>query len=159
MTGRCSELVAIHLNTDPLKLRSTSAFLTSGIHKCGNTTLTLSEILQTSLSAHILFYEILNAELETKKSFKVVWLGNIVKRRKYLDENVINQYNRIIQVCHFTNDPIHFHGIPFEFVIKNGEKLANPKIRFQQRLGMSEKDFHKLKFQLCQKHWTSSQIA
>ncbi|GBB91894.1 hypothetical protein RclHR1_19310001 [Rhizophagus clarus] len=132
-----SELVAIHLNTDPLKLRSTSAFLTSGIHKCGNTTLTLSEILQTSLSAHILFYEILNAELETKKSFKVVWLGNIVKRRKYLDENVINQYNRIIQ----------------------GEKLANPKIRFQQRLGMSEKDFHKLKFQLCQKHWTSSQIA
>ena len=45
-------------------------------------TLVLSEMIQTarlSPFAHVLFYEILDVELETKKLFKVAWLGNTVK--------------------------------------------------------------------------------
>ncbi|GES75615.1 cysteine proteinase [Rhizophagus clarus] len=62
-----------------------------------------------------------------------------------LDEIVINQFDRMIQVCHFTQDPICLHGIPFKFVIKNGEKFADTKIRLRHRLGMNEKDFSKIK--------------
>jgi hypothetical protein len=73
------------LSTDPLKLRFTSAFSTSGTPKSvikQTTTQTLTEMLQTAylnLSTHVLFYEILDGEVEIKKFFKVAWLGNIVK--------------------------------------------------------------------------------
>jgi hypothetical protein len=36
-----------------------------------------------------------------------------------MDEIIANQYDRIIQICHFTKDPICLHGIPFKFIIKN----------------------------------------
>lgn len=36
-----------------------------------------------------------------------------------MDEIVANQYDRIIQICHFKEDPISLHGIPFKFIIKN----------------------------------------
>ncbi|CAB5388507.1 unnamed protein product [Rhizophagus irregularis] len=225
MYNMIAESVAAHLSTDPLKLRFTSAFSSSGIPKSvikQTTTQTLSKMLQTSYlnpSAYVLFYEILELitiEPEAKKFFKVYWLGNIVKEKEVkvigihlqenaiindlieeiskkvtlsspssrirlfevrynkiqknftgsepiesiqefetlyaeeipLDEIVINQYDQIIQVCHFTNDPVRLHGIPFKFVIKNGEKLADTKVRLRQRLGMNEKDFSKIKISI-----------
>ncbi|RIA93959.1 ubiquitin carboxyl-terminal hydrolase 5 [Glomus cerebriforme] len=209
--------VATHLNTDPLKLRFTTAHSSSGTPKSvikRTTTQTLSEMLQTAYltpSAHILFYEMLDisiVELETKRFFKVTWLGNTVKEEKILDirlqknavvgeimeeilkevtlsspirlfevhnykiqkeytgnepieriqefvtlyaeeipqdEQRADQNDRIIQVYHFTKDPMRAHGIPFKFVIKNGENLSNTKTRLQHRLGMSEKDFSRVR--------------
>ncbi|CAG8800658.1 15911_t:CDS:2, partial [Cetraspora pellucida] len=76
--------VAAFLNTDPLKLRFTTAHPTSGICKTvikRVTNQTLSEMLQTTYlpnSANLLYYEMLDisiVELETKKFFKVYWLG------------------------------------------------------------------------------------
>ncbi|GBB89579.1 hypothetical protein RclHR1_01630017 [Rhizophagus clarus] len=212
-----AKAVANHLNTDPFKLQFTSTFSTSDAPKSiikRTTTQTLSGMLQTAylkLSVHVLFYEILDIKLETKKSFKVSWLGNTVKEEEIidihlqenanisefieeilkkvtlsspnprirlfevhhnkiqkdfagnepigsiqefvtlyaeevpLDEIVVTQHDQIIQVCHFIKDPLLLHGIPFKFIIKNGEKLANTKVRLRQRLSMSKKDFSKVK--------------
>ncbi|GBB89576.1 hypothetical protein RclHR1_01630014 [Rhizophagus clarus] len=225
MFNMVAEAVATNLNSDPPKLRLTSAFSASGVPKSivkKTTTGTLSEMLRTPYlksSAHVLFYEILDinvVELETKKFFKVYWLGNMVKEEFQedidihlqentiiselieeilkkvtlsspdsiirlfqvhhnriqnefkgdepigsiqelttlyaeevpLDEISINQNDQIIQVCHFKNDPTLLHGIPFKFVIKYGEKLIDTKTRLQQRLGMSEKDFSKVKISI-----------
>ncbi|RGB42735.1 ubiquitin carboxyl-terminal hydrolase 5 [Rhizophagus diaphanus] len=214
--------VGTHLNTDPLKLRFTTAHSTSGTPKNvikRTTNQTLSEMLQTaylSPPAHVLFYEMLKisiVELETKKFIKVYWLGNTVKDEEVIelgfpkdavvndiideiskhekvsslspnsrirlfdvhhnkiqkeytgsepiermqehatlyaeeipqDEIHADQNDRTIQVYHFTKDPIRVHGIPFKFVIKNGETLADTKVRLRHRLGMNEKDFSKVK--------------
>ncbi|CAB4475297.1 unnamed protein product [Rhizophagus irregularis] len=215
-----SGAVATHLNTDPLKLRFTTAHSTSSTPKSvikRTTAHTLSEMLQTvylSPPAYVLFYEMLNisiVELETKKFIEIYWLGNTVKDEEAIDlclpKNAIvndikkilknekvtlsspcsrirlfevhhnkiqkeytgtepieriqehatlyaeeiphdeiyaNQNDRTIQVYHFTKDPLCLHGIPFKFVIKNGETLADTKVRLRHRLGMSEIDFLKV---------------
>jgi len=217
--------VAQHLNTDPLKLRFTTAYSSSGAQKGvikRTTAQTLSEMLQTaySPSSQVLYYEMLDisiVELETKRFLKIIWLGNTVKEEDTLDirlqknaivndiieeilkmvtlstphsrvrlyevnsnhkiekdytvgnelndpidriqdskslyaeeipqdELLISPNDRIIQVYHFTKEPVtRAHGIPFKFVIKNGETLADTKRRLQSRLGMNEKDFSRVK--------------
>ncbi|CAG8433376.1 8105_t:CDS:10 [Ambispora gerdemannii] len=54
--------------------------------------------------------------------------------------------DRIVQVYHFTKEPLRTHGIPFKFLIKAGEPFSETKNRLQARLGMNEKDFAKIKF-------------
>ncbi|RGB42717.1 cysteine proteinase [Rhizophagus diaphanus] len=203
--------VGTHLNTDPLKLRFTTAHSTSGTPKNvikRTTTQTLSEMFQTaylSPPVYVLFYE-----LEMKVLNKVYWLGSTVKdevaiyfhlpkngivndikevilknekvtlsspyskirlfevhhnkiQKEYVGTESIERIqehatlyaeeipqdevhvDRTIQVYHFTINPIRAHGIPFKFVIKNGETLANTKVRLRHRLGMSKIDFLKVK--------------
>ncbi|GET65573.1 cysteine proteinase [Rhizophagus irregularis DAOM 181602=DAOM 197198] len=59
------------------------------------------------------------------------------------DEIHVDQNNRA------SYSSISFHkgsdGILFKFVIKNSETLANTKVCLRHRLGMSEKDFSKVK--------------
>ncbi|CAG8434848.1 2439_t:CDS:10 [Funneliformis mosseae] len=215
-----AEQVAAHLRTDPLKLRFTTAHSTSGTPKNvikRTTNQTLSEMLQAYLtpSSHLLFYEMLDisiVELETKKFFKVTWLGNTVKEEEHKidirlqknavvndileeilkkvtlsspnarirlyevmnhriqrecigtepiekiqefmtlyaeeipqDELLADNNDRTIQVYHFTKEPLRTHGIPFKFVIKHGEVLVDTKRRLLNRLGMSEKDFARVR--------------
>ncbi|CAG8566428.1 7948_t:CDS:10 [Funneliformis caledonium] len=211
-----AEQVAAHLRTDPLKLRFTTAHSTSGTPKNvikRTTNQTLSEMLQAYLtpSSHLLFYEMLDisiVELETKKFFKVTWLGNtehkidirlqknavvndileeilkkvtlsspnarirlyevmnhriqrecigtepIEKIQEFMtlyaeeipqDELLADNNDRTIQVYHFTKEPLRTHGIPFKFVIKHGEVLVDTKRRLLNRLGMSEKDFARVR--------------
>ena len=75
---------------DPLRLRFTTVHSLSSTPKNvvkRTTTQTLFEILQVSYltsPAYILLYETLDVsivELETKKFFKVSWLGNTVKEK------------------------------------------------------------------------------
>ncbi|POG66834.1 ubiquitin carboxyl-terminal hydrolase 5 [Rhizophagus irregularis DAOM 181602=DAOM 197198] len=61
------------------------------------------------------------------------------------DEIHADRNDRTIQVYHFTKNPICVHGIPFKFVIKNGETLENTKVRLRHRLGMSKIEFLKVK--------------
>ncbi|CAG8473227.1 8493_t:CDS:10 [Acaulospora morrowiae] len=210
--------VAAHLNADPMKLLFTTANLPSGTPKNvikRNTTQTLSDMLQASyLPSAQLYYEMLDisiVELETKRFFKVNWLGTTVKDEEIVDvrlpktsvvddileailqkvslstpnskirlyevvnhkiskeytgtesverisefstlyaeeipkeELESNANDKIVQVFHFTKEPVRLHGIPFKFVIKNGEGFSEAKVRLQERLGMNEKDFAKVK--------------
>ncbi|CAG8604518.1 507_t:CDS:10, partial [Dentiscutata heterogama] len=101
--------VAIFLNTDPLKLRFSTAHQTSNAHKTvikRTTTQTLSEMLQTTnpTGSVLLYYEMLDisiVELETKKFFKVYWLGTTVKEEDVIDiclpkTAIVNQIFQII---------------------------------------------------------------
>ncbi|CAG8488525.1 10217_t:CDS:10 [Acaulospora colombiana] len=210
--------VAAHLNTDPLKLRFTTASSPSGTPKNvikRTTTQTLSDMLQASyLPSAQLFYEMLDisiVELETKKFFKVNWLGTTIKDEEIIDVRLpktsvvdeiidvirqkvslsspnskirlyeVNNHKihkeyvgtelveriadyvtlyaeeipqeemeaganeKVVQVFHFTKEPLRSHGIPFKFVIKTGESFPETKVRLQERLGMNEKDFAKVK--------------
>ncbi|CAG8737552.1 19364_t:CDS:10, partial [Gigaspora margarita] len=220
-----SKRVAAHLSTDPLKLRFTTAHPTTGHTKNvikRSTNQTLQEILQTSYppnSANLLYYEMLDisiVELETKKFFKVFWLGKTIKEEEVIDVRlpktaIINEileailqklslsvptsrirlyevlhckihkeydYNdpidkiqeqptlyaeeipqeelekssneKVVQVYHFTKEPIRSHGVPFRFVIKADEPFSATKLRLQSRLGMNEKDFSKVKVAIVQ---------
>ncbi|KAG0092496.1 hypothetical protein BGZ92_009577 [Podila epicladia] len=55
----------------------------------------------------------------------------------------------ILTCFHFTGDTSRLHGIPFKIVVKEGEEVRDTKTRIRARLGMSEKDFAKVKFVLC----------
>ncbi|KAF9182032.1 hypothetical protein BGZ51_005004 [Haplosporangium sp. Z 767] len=56
----------------------------------------------------------------------------------------------VMNCFHYTGDTSRLHGIPFKVVIKEGEPFGEVKSRIQARLGMSDKDFAKVKFNLCQ---------
>ncbi|CAJ0762422.1 13180_t:CDS:2, partial [Entrophospora sp. SA101] len=81
-----AEEVGTYLNTEPLKLRFTSA---TGAPKNiikRTTTQSLTDMIQTTYSNNgtppLLYYEMLDVsiiELETKKFLKVNWLGTKVK--------------------------------------------------------------------------------
>ncbi|CAG8761685.1 19499_t:CDS:2, partial [Gigaspora rosea] len=58
--------------------------------------------------------------------------------------------DKIIQVYHFTKEPLRVHGIPFKFVIKAGEFFSTTMLRLKLRLGMNVKDFSKVKFAIVQ---------
>ena len=53
---------------------------------------------------------------------------------------------KVISCFHFNKEPSRSHGIPFQFVVKHGETLGQAKGRLQERLGIPEKDFSKIKF-------------
>lgn len=60
--------------------------------------------------------------------------------------------DRIITAYHFNRDPLRPHGIPFYFVLKQGEVFSSAKCRLQDRIGMSDKDFQKVKIVLVLKN-------
>ena len=59
---------------------------------------------------------------------------------------------------HFNRDPLRPHGIPFYFVLKAGETFSSTKTRLQNRIGMSDKDFQKVKIVLVSKNLDISSI-
>ncbi len=82
------------MGTVPLKLQFTTACPTFGTPKSvikRTTNQNLSEILRFQAylapKSHLLYYEMLDisiVELEMKKFFKVIWLGNTVKEEVYI---------------------------------------------------------------------------
>jgi len=53
----------------------------------------------------------------------------------------------IIPVIHFKNDISNYHSVPFLFKLNKGEKFSETKKRLQKSIGMSDKEFAKVK--LC----------
>ncbi|KAK7398289.1 ubiquitin-specific protease ubp15 [Neonectria punicea] len=60
------------------------------------------------------------------------------------DETVAEDGN-FIQVFHFQNDVSRAHGVPFKFLIVEGEKFADTKKRLEKRTGIKGKSFEKIK--------------
>lgn len=183
---------------------------------------TLAEMIQpgyTPNATNLLYYELLDvtlAELETKKSVKVTWMGlhnkeegvhtflmaktanlhdvidSVAKEIKFakeggtqkirifeipsggrmqklytgselikdmtantlddlyaeeipIEEMNVTEDERVITCYHFAKEPTRFHGVPFRFVLKQGEQFSDTRKRIQQRLGMGDKEFSKIK--------------
>lgn len=50
----------------------------------------------------------------------------------------------VIQVVQFFKEPLHSHGVPFHFVLKEGETLEETQKRLQQKLALGDKEFSKM---------------
>ncbi|KAF8937723.1 hypothetical protein BGZ58_002267 [Dissophora ornata] len=68
----------------------------------------------------------------------------------YAEEIPEEEYEQeeILHCFHFQGDIGRTHGVPFNIVLKEGETFAETKARIRERLGMSDKDFAKVKFVL-----------
>ncbi|KAK8110930.1 ubiquitin carboxyl-terminal hydrolase [Apiospora kogelbergensis] len=57
-----------------------------------------------------------------------------------------------VKVVHFQNDPSRMHGIPFKFLLKEGEPFSETKKRLEKRTGIKGKAFEKIKFATWKKY-------
>ncbi|KAI9493559.1 hypothetical protein BDB00DRAFT_883062 [Zychaea mexicana] len=64
--------------------------------------------------------------------------------------------DRLIEVVSYHKDPSRLHGIPFLFVAKKDELFADTKKRLQQRLGIGDKEWQKVKCTIIRQHRSSN---
>ncbi|ORX47578.1 cysteine proteinase [Piromyces finnis] len=63
-----------------------------------------------------------------------------------IPEDQLNaQIQECIQVIHFKNDISNYHSVPFLLKLNEGEKFIDTKKRIQKSIGMSDKEFAKVK--------------
>ncbi|KAJ6785782.1 hypothetical protein PWT90_03040 [Aphanocladium album] len=74
----------------------------------------------------------------------------IYAERVPTDEQDVNEAN-YIQVFHFQNEPNRTHGVPFKFLLLEGEKFADTKKRLEKRTGLKGKSFEKIKFAIVRR--------
>ena len=56
-----------------------------------------------------------------------------------------SESDREISVIHFQKDPSRIHGIPFRFLLKEGEYWSDCQVRLQQKTHYKDEDFKKMK--------------
>ncbi|KAI1079311.1 cysteine proteinase [Whalleya microplaca] len=64
-----------------------------------------------------------------------------------------------IKVVHFQNDPSRVHGIPFKFLLKEGEPFSETKKRLEKRTGIKGKGFEKIKFAVIRRYQKPTYIS
>lgn len=62
------------------------------------------------------------------------------------EEEAAAAEENFIQVFHFQNEVNRVHGVPFKFVLIEGEKFVDTKKRLEKRTGLKGKSFEKIKF-------------
>lgn len=65
---------------------------------------------------------------------------------EFINSEVMPTDRRLIFIVHFQKDPTRTHGVPFTFVLIQGEKFSETKSRLQKTLGIYDKIFDKIKF-------------
>ncbi|CAB4444823.1 unnamed protein product [Rhizophagus irregularis] len=110
----------------------------------------LKRVTLSSPDNKIRLYEVMNHKIqneykETELIGRIQEFMTLYAEEIPQDELLANSHDQIIQVYHFTKDPIQTHGIPFKFVIKNGETLADTKDRLQLRLCMNKTEFARIR--------------
>ncbi|KAK7996278.1 ubiquitin carboxyl-terminal hydrolase [Apiospora marii] len=68
------------------------------------------------------------------------------------DEELEADDRNFVKVIHFQNDPTRVHGIPFKFLLKEGEPFSETKKRLEKRTGIKGKAFEKIKFAAVNKY-------
>ncbi|CAB4397745.1 unnamed protein product [Rhizophagus irregularis] len=110
----------------------------------------LKRVTLSSPDNKIRLYEVMNHKIqneykETELIGRIQEFMTLYAEEIPQDELLANSHDQIIQVYHFTKDPIQTHGIPFKFVIKNGETFADTKDRLQLRLCMNKTEFARIR--------------
>ncbi|PKY40515.1 hypothetical protein RhiirA4_494323 [Rhizophagus irregularis] len=110
----------------------------------------LKRVTLSSPDNKIRLYEVMNHKIqneykETELIGRIQEFMTLYAEEIPQDELLADSHDQIIQVYHFTKDPIQTHGIPFKFVIKNGETLAGTKDRLQLRLCMNKTEFARIR--------------
>ncbi|TFB05011.1 Ubiquitin carboxyl-terminal hydrolase 21 [Trichoderma ghanense] len=74
-----------------------------------------------------------------------IFAERIPEEEKAADEN------NFIHVFHFQNEVNRVHGVPFKFLLVEGEKFADTKKRLEKRTGIKGKSFEKIKFAIARR--------
>lgn len=61
------------------------------------------------------------------------------------DELNVQENEKVVTCYHFFKDPNKPHGVPFRFVLRPDEVVADLKKRLQQRLALGDKEFAKIR--------------
>ncbi|EJD02278.1 cysteine proteinase [Fomitiporia mediterranea MF3/22] len=83
-------------------------------------------------------------------------IGNIPEQVELFAEEIpreeleADEADKIINVFHFSKEVSRTHGVPFKFVVKQGEKFSETKKRLQARINVSDKEVSKYRFALVQ---------
>lgn len=64
------------------------------------------------------------------------------------DEELQEENPRYLSAFHFDKEPAKTHGVPFRFLLKEGELFKDTKERLSKRTGIKGKQFEKIKFAL-----------
>ncbi|KAI5461141.1 hypothetical protein BGZ63DRAFT_228114 [Mariannaea sp. PMI_226] len=67
------------------------------------------------------------------------------------EEVAATEEDHFIHVFHFQNDVSRVHGVPFKFLLLEGEKFVDTKKRLEKRTGLKGKSFEKIKFALIRR--------
>ncbi|RDA85100.1 hypothetical protein CP532_3121 [Ophiocordyceps camponoti-leonardi (nom. inval.)] len=74
------------------------------------------------------------------------------------EDEVRAEEKNFIQVFHFQNEVNRVHGVPFKFLLKEGEKFGDTKKRLEKRTGLKGKSFEKIKFAVVRRaHYSKPQ--
>lgn len=71
---------------------------------------------------------------------------SVIAERMPAEDAAVSDQANFISCFHFHGEPSRAHGIPFRFLVKEGEKFADTKKRLEQRTGIKGKSFEKIKF-------------
>ncbi|KAL7816955.1 putative ubiquitin hydrolase [Trichoderma aethiopicum] len=74
-----------------------------------------------------------------------IFAERIPEEEKAADEN------NFIHVFHFQNEVNRVHGVPFKFLLVEGEKFGDTKKRLEKRTGIKGKSFEKIKFAIARR--------
>ena len=75
--------------------------------------------------------------------FMTVYAEQIPEEEKEMDKE---KGDRLIYCFHFEKDPSKSHGVPFVFMLKEGEVFKETKERLSKRTGIKGKQFEKIRF-------------
>lgn len=98
----------------------------------------------------IRIYETHNSKIykDLPREYTVVSITDYVNliAERVPEEEIGADSGSLIDAFHFQGEPNKPHGIPFRFLIKEGEKFIDTKKRLEKRTGMKGKNFEKIKF-------------
>ncbi|KAK8058688.1 ubiquitin carboxyl-terminal hydrolase [Apiospora phragmitis] len=101
-------------------------------------------------------YEIHNHQFhrELSPSYPVLSINDYTEviAERIPDEELEADERNFVKVIHFQNDPARVHGIPFKFLLKEGEPFSETKKRLEKRTGIKGKAFEKIKFAAVKKY-------
>ncbi|AEO63311.1 8c6c3997-ee0a-462a-991b-d5e8e1ac56d1 [Thermothielavioides terrestris] len=102
-------------------------------------------------AGRIRIYEISNHRFfrELDRSYPVISVNDyttVIAERIPSEDAEVQDPNQFISVFQFHGEPSRAHGIPFRFLLKEGERFADTKKRLEKRTGLKGKSFEKIKF-------------
>ena len=96
-------------------------------------------------------YEISNHKFfrELERTYPVISINDyttVIAERIPAEDVEVKDQNQFISVFQFHGEPSRAHGIPFRFLLKEGETFSETKKRLEKRTGLKGKSFEKIKF-------------
>ncbi|KAJ9151597.1 Ubiquitin carboxyl-terminal hydrolase [Coniochaeta hoffmannii] len=98
---------------------------------------------------------------ELERTYPVISINDytsVVAERIPQEELDVQDSAAYINVFHFQGEPSRAHGMPFRFLLKEGEKFSDTKKRLEKRTGLKGKSFEKIKFAVVRRaHYSRPQ--